>query len=339
MQVWGRQAKVYEPNTFIGGIGTTENTASLLAFRLGIPESAIKFFNVIGNNISAYIDGYWSPQQSAFRQKADLVYFYDLSEKGINVFADVRLFQQGSAFVNLKYIYLKNTTYISDYSFLFTKTLLNIFLEKVTELGVTQTIRDTNVRNLRLPALTVFSGNSMFADTNRLSSRKRLYVPMLNITMAQSSYNNIFGTVISGLIIYTHPDMATANGGNPHPSIVNAISQGAIIRYVTSFVPPSNISDLSVSTITATTAVINFTPPASINGIDFYEIWLDDGTGKLEQKYFPWQQELTASGQTITGLTPATTYRLRLCAIDNFYNGAGQSDTPAFSNEIIFATL
>ena len=89
---------------------------------------------------------------------------------------------------------------------------------------------------------------------------------------------------------------------------------------------------------------LNFTAPApSTNPIDFYEVWIESLDNlDIVRQYLPITQEITATGQIITGLLPTTTYKLRLCTVDTMYNGTGQ-DTDvsrrAFSNEIIFTTL
>ena len=82
---------------------------------------------------------------------------------------------------------------------------------------------------------------------------------------------------------------------------------------------------------------LNFTPPSSANALDFYEVWLDDGTDNPVQKYCIFD-EISASGATLSGLVSGRTYKLKIAACDVYWNGSGLSTTPAFSNEITFVT-
>lgn len=74
--VFGRQK--IKPNTFIGGVGATINTAALAASKLGISASRIKAFSVIGDNIQfAVVGGTYSIPSSAFLSNNSITYFHD----------------------------------------------------------------------------------------------------------------------------------------------------------------------------------------------------------------------------------------------------------------------
>ena len=337
MQVWG--GGKFVPNTFVGQIGTDISSKEDMASYLSVSASDLKVFSIAPDNtVSFYVGKEHSLAHDAFYLDNFITSYWDLDGKIIG--SGGRVFYPDPQPSLQLYAYLPKLNYIGQQMFIFHQNSLNYNLEGAVSYDTNQIFRGSGTRNLRLPLLEYTVGSNPFQNAFDNPRNKRGYLPKFNPTMIQTNSADLYGAVInSGVIIYTHPDMATADSGNPHPSIVNIISQGAIVRYVTSFTPPENITDLSASDITATSVKLNFTPPTAVNGLDFYEIWLDDGTGKLEQKYFPIQQELTASGQTLTGLTPGTTYKIKLSAIDMFYNGAGQSTTPAFSNEVIFTTL
>ena len=94
---------------------------------------------------------------------------------------------------------------------------------------------------------------------------------------------------------------------------------------------PSNVT---VSNITATTAQINFTEPAAnAKGTGGYEVWLDDGGVVI--KHFEYQ-EVSGTGQVITGLESGKTYKVKVRTFDGHY------DFSDFSNEyadVEFTTL
>jgi len=73
---------------------------------------------------------------------------------------------------------------------------------------------------------------------------------------------------------------------------------------------PNAVTNLSIGTKYATALQLNFTPPSSVNGIDFYECYAN-GIKK---------NDITASGAYITGLNPDTTYTITVKAVDIFYN-------------------
>jgi len=169
----------------------------------------------------------------------------------------------------------------------------------------------------------------------------RLYIPKV-VALLQGGngvfYNYLIRATSKKNKIYVNPFLLTNNGGSPDARIQFAMNQGGNIISVTNFTIPSNISDLSIVK-TSTTATFNFTPPSSFNALDFYEIWIKEkGVFNAENEYMPNRIELTASGQTLTGLNPDTDYIVKIASIDYMYNGSGMSQTPSFSNEIEFKT-
>lgn len=130
-------------------------------------------------------------------------------------------------------------------------------------------------------------------------------------------------------------------GGTLDRNVRSWVISGAEIRYVDNFEPPPyEVTDLSVSDITATSAVLNFTPPVgSLNGVDFYEVWIYDGTA-LKDLFVP-RMEITGSGAIITGLNKGRIQTVKIVTRDTLYNcleDINNPGTPIFSNEIKFYT-
>jgi len=66
-----------KPNTFIGGVSGTINTAALVATKLGISSTRIKGFSIIGSNIQFEVNGgTYSMPTNAFKSTA-ITYFND----------------------------------------------------------------------------------------------------------------------------------------------------------------------------------------------------------------------------------------------------------------------
>lgn len=95
------------------------------------------------------------------------------------------------------------------------------------------------------------------------------------------------------------------------------------VRYITNTSSPNAVTDLSVGAITATSAVLNFTTPTiNVNAISFYDVYLNS--------WCKYSNRITATGQSITGLTPGTFYKVSIVTADVFYNTSGQSNTITF---------
>lgn len=126
----------------------------------------------------------------------------------------------------------------------------------------------------------------------------------------------------TGIEIFANAAAETNNAGGIEADIANAISQkSAVVTFVANSNLPSAVSDLTV-TPSSTSAVLNFTAPSSSNPIAKYSVWLDGA----------WFGFITASGQSITGLTASTSYNVKLMTADNQHN---LSD---FGNEVTFST-
>lgn len=132
---------------------------------------------------------------------------------------------------------------------------------------------------------------------------------------------------INGITVYTSPITATLSpmiadisiyekGG----SISEAIIDGVPINWI-------NINGAEFGSIYQ----FNFTPPTSLNALDFYEVWVDDGDNDPAQLFYP-HGEISGDGGEIA--IPINTLKVKIAACDEFWNGSGMSETPAFSNEI-----
>jgi hypothetical protein len=158
-----------------------------------------------------------------------------------------------------------------------------------------------------------------------------IITPGTTVTSASVSYTTTIGLsspttniapVAAGLpLIFTWP-AAKQDGDLLYLTTVT----GAPIRYVTDTSIPNAVTNLSVSGITTTTVVLNFTSPAvNVNPISFYDVYLND--------FCLYSNRITAPGQTITGLTSGTNYALSIRTADTFYNSS------VSSNVVYFTTL
>ena len=164
------------------------------------------------------------------------------------------------------------------------------------------------------------SSSSVFGGNNQ-GSVKIAYLPNVidygNSVIDDGVFKYLGQPLYSLMTIYAHPSMATINSGGVEGDLAYAISRGCDVRYVTNFTAPNAVTDLAVDTVYATAIKLSWTEPSNINGIDFYEIYVD---GVLDNT----SKNLTGSA---VGLTNLATYNFTVIAVDNFYNKSLVSNT------------
>lgn len=283
-------------NTEIGGVASAISTPALLAAKfLNYPSgtafsaSNITNFEIIGSDIKCFISGEYTFIPSAFDFTDGyfpniVTYYYD-------------------------YDNLAKTTYY--YTFQGQSNLTKIKLEGIITLNSRDFV-NTNAVEYYFPNLITINNNAF-----RLCVLGRsFYIPNCTKLGGSVISNGVFDNISSQAKIYCHPSLATNNGGAPDGDLAYAITQGAVVRYVTNFTAPNPITDLSTGTIYNTAIQLNFTPPSSTNTIEYYECYANGVFKNI----------ITTSGQYITGLTPNTNYSITLKAVDVFYN-KGTSNT------------
>jgi hypothetical protein len=286
------------PNTFIGGVSASIGTAQLLAdkmfnypSRTAFSVSNIKNFTVVGNDIKCLID-------------------VDFSIGGLstNVIPNIltNFTHNGTYLKRLESLALANQTNM---------TLLDIKSVIILDSQATQGLR---LKEYAFPNCTTLNGQFHF---NFIENQKTIYLPNCTAYGVNTSNNSIFTTAINNCKIYANTAMQTVNAGAEEPDILQARNNGAIIIYVENYTVPNAVSDLSSGTIYKTAIQLNFTSPSSTNVIDYYECYADG----------VFKNNITASGQFITGLTANTAYQFTVIAVDIFYNKSVVSNSVSAS--------
>ena len=268
------------PNTFIGNASSTVPDASTLATKLGILLSDIGYFAINGSNIEAAINKDYTVgfnNYSGTEWVDPITYYLDIKgrKKGI-------LGSDG-------FVHCANLTFT--------------FFPAANRINGNQTFRLTDLRyTLNLPSVTFIYANF---NINSNPNIKRVYLPVCtNIDTGN------FGTCPLLTKIYIDPIMLTNNAGGLNAGLVTPQANGVTIVGVQNFTKPSEITNLSHSAGT-----LNFTVPSSVNGIDFYEVFVY--RGNIIERYKPYS-EITASGASITGLLSGDVVWIEAC--DIYYN-------------------
>jgi len=91
--------------------------------------------------------------------------------------------------------------------------------------------------------------------------------------------NTIFygGLRVGESKIFAHPTMQTINGGAIEPDLLYVRdTRGATLVFRSNSTPPNSITNLAVNTVYKNDLIVDWTAPVSTNGIDHYEVYLDD---------------------------------------------------------------
>jgi len=224
------------PNTFIGGISGTTNTAQLLADKLkNYPSGSIfsaaniQNFSIVGDDIECYISTEYRIRQSAFNG-VEITYFEDLDKcKAMDIFS----FSSAS---NLEYVIFPVLDSIANYSASALQNFLNC----------------KQLKTAYFP-LCMYYGPDLAQGG---SAGGPIFDGAGNGYDFKVYANNYFSTNIDGDLTYVE----NVRGGD--------------VVYINNQTAPSPITDLSVGTIYGAAVQLNFTAPlGSTNAIDFYEVY------------------------------------------------------------------
>jgi hypothetical protein len=277
----------------IGGVSSTINTAALLADKMlnypsgtAFSPSNILNFTIVGANIQCFVNANYKIKDNAYANNLSITYYNDYGsciETGLQSF----LVGSGVTMV-LKKVYLKNA--------------ITIGLGCFTGNGF------SSVEEIILPNA-IQLANSCFANAE---SFKSIYIPRVTNIGDTVLSNDVFSFSNKGFKVYAKPSMSTINSGGVEGDLAYAINTlNASVIYVTNFTIPQPVTTLLTGTIYSTAIQLNFTAPTgSSNAIDYYECYAD---GIIKNN-------ITASGQYITGLTANTSFQITIVAVDVFYN-------------------
>lgn len=344
LEVWGRGARNKAPNVFVGNVGHILTSAEDVINAFSVPDYAVYNFRIDeDNNVSFHVGRKFRWERGAddsgwLHQNRDISYFYDiggnLHRMGSRTFGEEEITPQKQLRSFISVSDTINFQGTSTYMFMH-NTLLKDFYVPYANRLTARDFQNCIITYFYLP--NVIELSQTFYNN---AVKCRIYIA--NYQGGGMNAVNMFNNIISGSVIYHHPIFLTSNDGGLAQALVYAQSRGAITRAVINKSVPNPATNVTVTDITSTTAKINFTPAiAGVNAIDFYEVYLENiDTLDIPRRYLPFS-EITATGQTITGLKPDTNYKLRLCTVDEYYNGTGQDtdeNRRAFSNEFFFKT-
>lgn len=269
----------YKHNTFIGNVANTIGTRALIASKLGINSSRIKLFEIVGNDIKFCVIGNYTLPQDTFTGGVSGISYYD-DRYGLCNILGTHPFRGGSTVTSAVF---PKPTFISRQIF--------------QSAGSVRKIRLDNVSSIEVNA-------NFFGISNC-----EIYLPSLAAVGDPATYTGVFG-IISNSIIYINKAMSTNNAGGPDLDMVVLTNNGNTVIYIENIIPPDLIQDVSISNITNTTVDISFSVPYSLNGVSFYEVYIND----------IYYSRLNTNSGTVSGLQQNKDYKINMKAVDIYYN-------------------
>lgn len=252
---------------------------------------------------------------TSITNEADLI--NKISTPGITE-ADIKLFEVDS-YGNVSF-YVKKSYSIDGASFSPDTSLTYYFdiEDKLIVIGVTAFYQTINPRNFKIGYFpkALSSSNSNPRTFYNQWNLENLILDMVGDPNQTSAFGRA-GRDVPGRTgkLFCNVLEETSYAGLPNKNI-SATENYLTPVYILDYTKPNPISDLSVSDITATSVKLNFTAPYALNGIYKYEVWDDKRFIK----------HISASGETITGLTSATLHKFKVVAADTYYNRSDWSN-------------
>lgn len=249
-----------EPNTIIGGVGSVITTKSALATKLDIPESIIRGFEVVGNDVHAKITDTYDLPEEVFYNDLSIIRFMDLDGLVGQTLAFGRQFMGclnliEAYFPNLDNLYsesfrntpslvtltsrfrlagrdcLNNSLATPDLSFLEATTGANAFSHSayltfnaplLSTLGTATFQNMLQCTEWHLPSVVnVANSQGMFHNTPQAVLIDMKGMKTWGTNAAGGTAGNYgFSNLNMGCVIKVHEAIATANAGNPHEAFL-----------------------------------------------------------------------------------------------------------------------
>lgn len=292
-------------NTTFGGWGNIYPTKNDLANKLNIDPAQISFFQLTNGNSDIECHIHSEYQLNTIRNNTDLTLIDDREGKITSLNID------GLRECAATYINLPGLTRI-DWAWLNGSTnAIEIRLPNVVYQNAPYDPLRTfaSLKKILLPKMNShLVGYMQFMSY--MSNCEVFYAPLLpSLNQDPTSGGICFNNFNSKATLYVPPEAATNNNGGLESHYAVAQSRGSKIVFVQNFTKPDSITDLSCVNNSGT-VTFTFTPPASANRIDFYEVY----AGEL------YCGRITASGDTKAIPSTHIGKELYLISSDIYYN-------------------
>lgn len=326
---------VQTANTFIGAIvNDTINSEADIATLTGLTVNEVYLYNKDVNGNIQYLAprNYIMQSNNVILNGQGYGYYVDLDGLVTNLAQNSMVGAANSSPNNPTTHYMPNVSAISGFSLRRSSSKFWDF-PLISGGSASDSFTQSDVRWFRVGVATNMSNLGQFFVL------ERYYLPNWsppNATVINGFFDSILAT---GWTVYVDDFHLTSNAGGLDATLADAVAtDGATVVGIANKTSPNPVTNLAATNITATTVDLTFTAPSSLNTLDFYEVWIENtdldlwSKERVEGRYNI-DQEITASGDTVTGLTTATNYNIHVVACDIYWNRS------AISNIISITTL
>lgn len=215
-------------NTIIGGVAGTISTKAALAVKLGISESIIKKFQIVGSDVHARIGGDHNlgvTGTPTFQNDTSITSFLDID--GL-----VKTLSGTNCFNNtpVQNVSLPNLTHLKGFDFYNCTYLTQLYLPSLTTCIGTRFFYNIKVPILNLPSLEYVEYQTV--SFRGLTLTTEINMKKLKTLGDASTHNDCFTALKTGCYIRVNVFMATSNSGAPHAALVWAkANRAAIVEF------------------------------------------------------------------------------------------------------------
>ena len=289
----------------MGGMATDVPDIATFSSRSGIPLIDLLGFEIVGEDVICYTASLYSCAvlyNSSLA--ANQTYMYDEAMQDVLGYYNFRNYTAGTP----------------PSSVPFNWGLKIVELPNVIALGGRYTFQHSFIERFIFPNCLSFGSTVYELTWNGNFMAKVLYFPRCTqFSITNSGDEKTHQGITPNAVLYLNPFLATCNGGGEEADVAQFRAKGHDIRYVTDFTAPSAITDLIEVEVLEDSAKYSWSTPASVNGIDFYDVYINGNHYDLTYR----------NNINIVGLTNGETYTITVRAVDMFYNRS------PFSNSVV----
>jgi hypothetical protein len=213
-------------NTIIGGVSTEINSAGQVAAKIGVLESDIFNFKVVGDDVHFYIIKKYTLGSDAFKLNSNITSYIDLDSKMEEVGHGAFLWAN-----SIKEVQLNGVIEINSSSFQ-ANGLLHISLPNCTTHNATSSTGafyyNRWLKTADLPVITNLVPNTF----SRCFNIELINIPLCVDLGDPAVMTNVFYLANKDCVINIHNSMATINNGEPDADLVYAQNIGMTINYI-----------------------------------------------------------------------------------------------------------
>jgi len=225
------------PNTFIGGVAATIPTKASLATKLGIAESSISYFSVVGSDIEARINVQYAIPFNCFKDNLNITYYRE-SPEGLCINTGQNSFYRAN---NLTMVEFYGNCLINLVGWSENNGIKKAIFHNADTMYYYANFRYTTMDLFFAPKLKFRFGDAAIQTQQAFGNIKNIYIPLVEQLGKTQLNESHFLSCPQGVKIWANPALQTSNGGAEEGDLAYArASKAAIINYSQPVLTPND---------------------------------------------------------------------------------------------------